>query len=107
ERSPNPAARLAYAAFLARRKQVTQALEICEQAWAKCDPELVADQCLGILAVAPTHAETLPQGERQIPTPLATHPPPPPLPPSPCGWPSPTSTSSRRGTPRRNARTWS
>src|SRR5262249_19452897 len=28
ERSPNPAARLAYAAFLARRKQVTQALEI-------------------------------------------------------------------------------
>jgi Tfp pilus assembly protein PilF len=49
EQSPNPAALLAYAAFLGRQKRYDEALDVCERAWVKAPADAVANACLGLL----------------------------------------------------------
>lgn len=53
---------LVLAQFLGRRQRIPEALELCDQAWQTCPPELVAEACLNILSTGsalPVHFQTV------------------------------------------------
>jgi predicted Zn-dependent protease len=66
EKAANPAAPLAYAHFLGRRKRFREALDVCERAWAKSPPALVADACLRVLEAARDDKAVQARVERQL-----------------------------------------
>jgi predicted Zn-dependent protease len=74
EKASNPSATLAYAHFLARRKRCAEALDVCERAWAKSPPALVADACLSILEAARDDKAVQARVERQLQAALEAHP---------------------------------
>lgn len=43
---------LVLATFLGRRQRTVEALDLCDQAWSSCSPEIVADACVRIVYVA-------------------------------------------------------
>jgi Tfp pilus assembly protein PilF len=66
EKAANPAAGLAYAAFLGRQNRFTAALDICRGAWSKVPPAQVANACLSILELAAQNKEVQAEVDRQF-----------------------------------------
>jgi predicted Zn-dependent protease len=49
EKSPNPAALVAFAGFLGRQKRYDEALDVCERAWGKAPAGAIANTCLHLV----------------------------------------------------------
>jgi tetratricopeptide (TPR) repeat protein len=66
EKSANPSAVLALAGFFTRQKRYQEALDVCERAWEKGPPGIVANTCLGVLKAAEDNKAVQGLVERQL-----------------------------------------